>query len=148
MRNICAILVLLSFSPSVAFGFCGFYVGSGEQELYNDATNVILMRDGTSTILSMQNDYTGPLEDFAMIIPVPQVLEKSQVKTLSSKIFAKVDALAAPRLVEYWELNPCIEPQIRDFESLGVQGALLQAESAMSNQRSKAQVKIEAKFSG
>ena len=43
---------------------------------------VVLMRDGTRTVLSMQNNYQGPPEDFAMVVPVPVVLQKENVKTL------------------------------------------------------------------
>ena len=76
-------------------------------ELYNDATQVALLREGTTTVLSMENNYQGPAEDFAMVVPVPQVLAQDDVKTLPSEIFRKLDKLTAPRLVEYWEKDPC-----------------------------------------
>src|SRR5436190_180692 len=57
-----------------AHAFCGFYVAGSNQKMFNDATQVVLMREGTRTVLSMQNDYRGPLEDFAMVVPVPVVL--------------------------------------------------------------------------
>jgi MYXO-CTERM domain-containing protein len=94
-------------APATAHAFCGFYVeGSGEQ-LFNDATQVVLMRMGTRTVLSMQNNYKGPAEDFAMVIPVPVVLKETDVQTLDKAVFAKVDGMGAPRLVEYWEQDPC-----------------------------------------
>jgi hypothetical protein len=37
---------------------------------------VVLMRDGTRTVLSMQNNYQGPPQDFAMVVPVPVVLRR------------------------------------------------------------------------
>jgi MYXO-CTERM domain-containing protein len=88
-------------------GFCGFYVAGADAALYNDATMVVLMRDGQRTVLSMQNNYQGPPEDFALVIPVPVVLHEGDVKTLAKDVFDHVDKLAAPRLVEYWELDPC-----------------------------------------
>ena len=90
-----------------AHGFCGFYVAGADAALYNDATMVVLMRDGKRTVLSMQNDYQGPPEDFALVIPVPVVLQEGDVKTLPKSVFEHVDRLAAPRLVEYWEQDPC-----------------------------------------
>jgi MYXO-CTERM domain-containing protein len=75
--------------------------------LFNNATQVVLMREGTRTVLSMQNNYEGPPSGFAMVVPVPVVLQKENVKTLPKDIFAKIDNLAAPRLVEYWEQDPC-----------------------------------------
>src|SRR5262252_6683593 len=93
-----------------AHAFCGFYVAGSNQKLFNDATQVVLMRDGTRTVLSMQNDYKGPLEDFAMVVPVPVVLHEGDVKTLPKDVFDHTDALGSPRLVEYWEQDPCPRP--------------------------------------
>ncbi|MEM9191343.1 MAG: DUF2330 domain-containing protein [Myxococcota bacterium] len=93
--------------PQSARAFCGFYVSGADASLYNNATMVVMMRDGTRTVLSMQNSYQGPPEDFAMVVPVPEVLQEENVKTLPQEVFTRVDNLAAPRLVEYWEQDPC-----------------------------------------
>ncbi len=90
-----------------AHAFCGFYVSGADASLYNDATMVVMMREGTRTVLSMQNGYQGPPEAFALVVPVPVVLDEENVKTLSNEVFERVDSLAAPRLVEYWEQDPC-----------------------------------------
>jgi hypothetical protein len=95
------------FAPLPASAFCGFYAGGAGSKLFNHATQVVLMREGLRTVLSMENDYHGPPEGFAMVVPVPVVLQREQVKTLSRELFDKVEELDAPRLVEYWELNPC-----------------------------------------
>ena len=97
----------LLVQPSPAEAFCGFYVAGADAQLYNNATMVVLMRDGTRTVLSMQNNYQGPAQDFAMVVPVPVVLEEGDVKVLPPEVFDRVDKLAAPRLVEYWEQDPC-----------------------------------------
>src|SRR3569623_3000508 len=93
--------------------FCGFYVAGSGQQLTNDATQVVLMRMGTRTVLSMQNDYKGPPDAFAMVVPVPTVLHEGDVKTLPKDVFAHVEAMGAPRLVEYWEQDPC-RPPVQD----------------------------------
>ncbi len=100
-------LCLALGAPATTRAFCGFYVSGADASLYNNATMVVMMREGTRTVLSMQNNYEGPPEDFAMIVPVPVVLQEENVKTLPKEIFARVDKLAAPRLVEYWEQDPC-----------------------------------------
>lgn len=100
-------IILLGSTPASAFAFCGFYVASAEGDLQNASTHVILMRAGTQTVLSMQNDYRGPVEDFAMIVPVPAVLSEDDVRTLPSELFQRVLDLTGPRLVEYWEADPC-----------------------------------------
>src|SRR3954470_15878261 len=93
--------------PRTADAFCGFYVAGSDQQLVNDATQVVLMRKGTRTVLSMQNNYKGPPEAFAMVIPVPVVLHEGDVKTLTKDVFKHVEQMGAPRLVEYWEQDPC-----------------------------------------
>src|SRR6476469_1403856 len=85
--------------PSIAdYAFCGFYVAGSDKKLFNDATQVVLMREGTRTVLSMQNDYRGPLEDFAMVVPVPVVLKETDVRTLPKEVFDHVESLGSQRL--------------------------------------------------
>ncbi len=126
--------------PAQASAFCGFYVGGAGAEMFADATQVVLMRDGTTTVLSMQNRYSGPLDDFAMVVPVPQVLMEANVKTLPQDVFGKIDTLTSPRLVEYWEKDPC-EPEYQydDFASAGGNNAPTQEEGGGT-------VTVEAQF--
>jgi len=69
-------LAALTAAPAPARAFCGFYVGGADQKLFNNATMVVLMREGARTVLSMQNNYQGPPDAFAMVVPVPIVLQK------------------------------------------------------------------------
>ncbi len=97
----------ITLTPRPSAAFCGFYVAGADADLYNNATVVVLMRSGTRTVMSMQNDYQGPPEGFALVIPVPVLLKETDVKVLRRELFDRVEALAAPRLVEYWERDPC-----------------------------------------
>ena len=97
----------VALTPALADAFCGFYVSGADAELFNNATMVVMMREGTRTVLSMRNNYQGPPQDFAMVVPVPVILQEDNVKTLTDEVFGHVDQLAAPRLVEYWEQDPC-----------------------------------------
>src|SRR5688572_11815400 len=108
---IATLVAITTSTPNVARAFCGFYVSGADASLYNNATMVVMMREGTRTVLSMQNSYQGPPENFAMVVPVPVVLQRENVKTLPREIFQRVDSLAAPRLVEYWEQDPCAPRQ-------------------------------------
>ncbi len=131
--------------PRSAGAFCGFYVSGATGELYNNATQVVLMREGTRTVLSMANNYQGPPSDFAMVVPVPVILQKENVKTLPAELFKKVDGMAAPRLVEYWEQDPC-SPVL---EGLGLAGAGFGGGGigrGMGLGAGKLGVKIEAQF--
>ena len=136
----CALLV-----PTESYAFCGFYVGGADHSLYANATMVTLMRDGNRTVLSMQNDYQGPPEDFALVIPVPVVLHEGDVKTLPRDLFGRIDTLAAPRLVEYWEADPCAPQEI--YEQSMPNSILAEcATSDGSSLNQDLQVRVEAQF--
>jgi hypothetical protein len=135
---------LLALLPNAAFAFCGFYVGGASSKMYNNATQVVMMRDGTRTVLAMQNNYQGPTEKFAMVIPVPVILQKENVKTLTKDVFERIDTLDAPRLVEYWEQDPC-RPMLAEAE-IGGAGVKLSSASVTEEKPADLGVKIEAQF--
>ena len=93
-----------------ARAFCGFFVAGSDAKLTNNASQVVLLRKGNRTVMTMSNNYQGPPQDFAMVVPVPVVLQQANVKTLPADVFDRVDSLSAPRLVEYWEQDPCAPP--------------------------------------
>jgi MYXO-CTERM domain-containing protein len=138
-------LALAMAVPAVAHAFCGFYVSGADGKLFNNATLVVLMREGQRTVLSMQNNYQGPPQNFAMVVPVPQVLQKENVKTLPREIFDKIDQLAAPRLVEYWEQDPCAQNMAMDMSAAPAGGAPV-ARFAEGAKKGDLGVKIEAQF--
>lgn len=134
-------LAALTFIPLSASAFCGFYVGGAGAEMFADATQVVLMREGTTTVLSMQNRYDGPAENFAMVVPVPVVLQQDNVKTLDNQLFKSIDTLTSPRLVEYWEQDPCA-PQYEDDVNPSAPGSI--ADNGAMN---TGEVTVEAQFS-
>ncbi len=103
-------VVITGFTPK-AWAFCGFYVAKADSKLYNQASQVVIARNGDRTILTMANDYQGDVKDFALVIPVPVVLQQDQVHVGDSKIIERLDAFSAPRLVEYFDPDPCNIPR-------------------------------------
>ncbi|MEZ4286817.1 MAG: DUF2330 domain-containing protein [Polyangiales bacterium] len=143
--SLVAMLSVLCSAP-LAHAFCGFYVSGADASLYNSATMVVLMRDGTRTVLSIQNNYQGPPEDFALVVPVPVVLQKENVKTLPKSIFERVDKLGAPRLVEYWEQDPCNLPMMMEASAAGGMRRTMMFKGANAVADADYGVKIEAQF--
>jgi hypothetical protein len=144
MRRAVVVAATLLAAPAAAEAFCGFYVSGAGAELFNNATQVVLMRHGTRTVLSMQNNYQGPPEDFAMVVPVPVVLQEENVKTLPREIFKRIDELDAPRLVEYWEIDPCWkpEPDMRKYDGVAPPSSAVESAPGGANLG----VKVEARF--
>ena len=92
---------------SSANAFCGLYVAKADGQLFNEASKVVMMRDGDRTVITMANDYQGEAEDFAMVIPTPSVLKRDQINVAENGLIDHLDAYTAPRLVEYYDENPC-----------------------------------------
>lgn len=115
-----------------AHAFCGFYVGKADASLFNDASQVIMVRRDNRTVISMANDYRGELTDFALVVPVPTVLERSQIRIGDRRIFERIDAYSAPRLAEYFDPDPCVAFK---KDALNLQGALSAPASVARDKR-------------
>jgi len=111
-----AVTLLAFLIATTSFGFCGFYVAKGDAKLFNEASQVVLVRDGNRTVMTMANDFKGDPRQFAVVIPVPTVLERGQIRIGDKTVIDHLDAYSAPRLVEYFDENPCamLERKSRD----------------------------------
>jgi hypothetical protein len=78
-----------------------------------------------------------------MVVPVPVVLHKEDVKTLPADVFDHIDSLSAPRLVEYWEQDPC-RPMYPP-ESMAIPAPVAAAPGGGGTRRDLG-VKVEARF--
>jgi hypothetical protein len=128
-------LLAATLSAQAVLAFCGFYVAKADAKLFNRASQVVLARHEDKTVLTMANDYKGEPKEFAIVVPVPTVLEKGQVRVADRALIEHLDAYSAPRLVEYFDQNPCVPrplaaPQMSSAR--GDAGALTAAESAKS----------------
>ncbi|HEU4615254.1 MAG TPA: DUF2330 domain-containing protein, partial [Kofleriaceae bacterium] len=94
-------------APRAARASCGFYATTSGQPAFDDATHVVLMRVGTRTVVSLQPHYRGPAEAFALVVPVPAGVQERDVRVLAPDVLDVVERIGAPRLVEYWERDPC-----------------------------------------
>src|SRR5262245_16943699 len=98
---------IIWFSTSSLLAFCGFYVAKADTKLFNKASQVVLVRDGDRTVMTMANDFEGDPKEFAVVIPVPTVLTRGQIHVGEKALIDHLDAYSAPRLVEYFDQNPC-----------------------------------------
>jgi hypothetical protein len=143
-------LLIITTAIAVApllFSFCGFYVSKADGTLKNKTSQVILVRDGNKTSITMYNDFKGDTKDFAMVVPVPVVLRKDDIKVVDQYIFQRLNDYSAPRLVEYWDQNPC-----NSYESenkLYAPSAKMEMNSVTvtrSERKKDLGVKVEAKY--
>ncbi|MFL5343339.1 MAG: DUF2330 domain-containing protein [Hyalangium sp.] len=132
--------------PRAAHAFCGFYVAKADAQLFNQASQVVLVRDGERTVVTMSNDYKGELSDFAVVVPVPAVLTREQIHVGERKYIERLDAYSSPRLVEYHDADPCERYVMRKMEKK-MMAPSAAAPAGLSAERSRALgVKIEAQY--
>ena len=74
-----AAALLTMFVATTAQAFCGFYVARADTSLFNSASQVVLVRDGDRTVITMANDFQGDVDDFAVVIPVPTFISEQQI---------------------------------------------------------------------
>src|SRR6187200_1725481 len=109
MKKGAAIILLTAMITHEAAAFCGFYVSKADGTLKNKTSQVILVRDGNRNVITMYNDFKGNFKDFAMVVPVPVVLQKKDIKVVDQAIFNTLNEYSKPRLVEYYDQNPCAQ---------------------------------------
>ena len=114
MQRLFLLLLSLTMLSSQTYAFCGFYAAKLSENLFNKASAVIVARSGNQTVITMASDVQGSVKDFAMIVPVPVVLQRNQIRLAQQGIFAKLEQYSSPRLVEYFDANPCYP--IREVE--------------------------------
>lgn len=107
LLGISLVLATCWSSPTVR-AFCGFYVAKADAKLFNQASQVVLVRHDDKTVITMANDFQGDPTEFAVVIPVPTFIERRQVHVTNKALIDHLDTFTAPRLVEYFDQDPCM----------------------------------------
>jgi hypothetical protein len=145
-QKLLIITAIIGISP-ILYSFCGFYVSKADGGLKNKTSQVILVREGNRNIITMYNDFKGDTKDFAMVVPVPVVLKKNDIHVVDPSIFQKLNDYSAPRLVEYYDQNPCYGYETEDKAMNSTPRALNEVVvSGYGAKKKETGVKIEAKY--
>lgn len=124
--------------------FCGFYVARADTTIFNQASQVVLVRDGDRTVLTMANDFKGDPGEFAVVIPVPTFITRDQIHVAEKSLVDHLDAYTAPRLVEYFDENPCRMYERSENKAMPL--AAGQAYDAVNTRARALGVTIEAQY--
>ncbi len=128
-----------------ASAFCGFYVGKADTKLFNKASEVAIARHENKTVITMANDFKGDVKEFALVVPVPTILEKEQIHVGDPALLKHLADYSAPRLVEYFDENPCLRYELMERRSMDTMKSL--APAAAPRERDKALgVTVEAQY--
>ena len=129
---------------TTAQAFCGFYVARADTSLFNRASQVVLVRDGDRTVITMANDFQGEVEDFAVVVPVPTFIEREQINVADNGLIEHLDAYTAPRLVEYHDGDPCV--RYRHYEMMSSDNAAPAGRMDLKKSARSLGVTIEASY--
>lgn len=140
------VCLLLFFAAGTASAFCGFYVAKADTSLFNKASKVVLARDGDRTVITMVNDFQGNVDEFAMVVPVPTFLEREQIHVGDRAAIEHLDAYTSPRLVEYFDADPCALQRVFKSSAPTAAMAAQEADGEASRSRSLG-VTVEARYS-
>jgi hypothetical protein len=128
--------------------FCGFYVAKADASLFNNKSEVIMVRNGTRNVITMSSDFRGDLSEFAMVVPVPTVLGEKDIRVIERRIFDVLNDYSAPRLVNYYDSNPC-GYDYRLYDDYPAMSGISVAESVTEKDIqtiAKSSVRIEAQY--
>ena len=142
-----AVLVLVMvWSAPPLLSFCGFYCAKADTKLFNKASQVVLVRDGDRTVMTMVSDFQGDPKEFALVVPVPTLLQREQIHVGDKALVEHLDAYSAPRLVEYFDSDPCAIS--RRMEAVTVAGAapIVDAMNVAAKSARSLGVRIEAQY--
>ena len=138
-----AIVAQLAVAAGPASAFCGFYVAQADAKLFNKSSKVVLTRNGQQTAITMASDYEGEPSEFALVIPVPSFIKKDQISVVDTKTIDHLDAYTAPRLVEYFDPDPC---EVLLVARGGGPMPTMAAQTALPTPPSYPGVKVEARY--
>ena len=125
-----------------AGAFCGFYVATADQPLVNKASRVVLVHQDGHTIVTMASDVHGDARQFALVIPVPTVIRREQVRVVRPEIVEHLADYTKPRLVQYFDPDPCAPPMTDMHIIVTARMAAAAPMAVMKNA-----VRVEAAFS-
>jgi hypothetical protein len=142
---LCTLALLLCWQGDALRAFCGFYVAKADTSLFNRASQVVLARDGDRTVLTMASDFKGTPKEFAVVIPVPTFITREQIHVAEKSLIDHIDAYTSPRLVEYFDSDPCRRYDM--LRPMAMAGVMKDVSAPAMQERAKALgVTIEAQY--
>ncbi len=136
-------LALAAATATPAEAFCGFYVAKADTKLFNKASQVVLARQNNATVLTMVNDYDGDPKEFALVVPVPTFLEREQIHVTEKKVIDHLDAYTSPRLVEYFDPDPCL---MMNYKAMQAPASAARSDAGKDERARSQGVTIEASY--
>src|SRR5688500_14253746 len=90
-RHLAALQRLLALPAALGLALCvtspaealpGFFAGKGDASRVSNSSQVVLLQKGDQTVVTVWADYEGPLDRFALVVPVPSDVSLADIKAL------------------------------------------------------------------
>jgi len=94
------LLLTLVHSSLIAPSFACPTIATGTpSELSFDVARVAIARQDSRTTFTVSINPSGDAQEFALVLPVPALLQEDEIRTLNPEIFSRLDGYSAPRRV-------------------------------------------------
>lgn len=126
--------------------FCGFYVGKVDTKLFNTASEVTIARHDDKTVVTMTNDFKGDAKEFALVVPVLTLLKKEQIHVGDAAVLTHLADYSAPRLVEYFDENPCLREELMERRSMDAMKIMAPAAASPQERDKTLGITVEVQY--
>ncbi len=105
----CATALTLTFATAYPEASASpvLFAAKGGEKASTHSAQVVVMKSGEITAVTLMPDYEGPVTPFALVTVVPGDVTVDRVATLRREFVDRVDTISAPRFSEFWEMDPC-----------------------------------------
>lgn len=102
------VLVVAMLAAAESWAFPGLAVSVSGKRPTISKTELVVMQHAEVSIVTLAVEYQGPVERFALLLPVPRDVERRRLRTVKHEFIARLEQLTAPRVFEFWEQDPCV----------------------------------------
>ena len=92
---------MLLLLTAAAHAFCGTFVAAPGTALTNHSSQVVIGREAGVTTLTLAADFSGDVSDFAMVLPIPEIIGPEDVSQADPALLQWIEAWSQPRAVAY-----------------------------------------------
>ena len=95
-----------------AWCFPGVIVGKDDSPRKVHTTHEVMMLKDDVSVITVMVDYDGPINSFAVLMPVPADVTLERVQAVKREFLSRLEQLSAPRYHAFYEKDPCEPGQV------------------------------------
>jgi hypothetical protein len=104
-RSLASLGLVLGLLAESAHASPVMIAGDGTEKIHS--TNISIIKQAGTSVVSIMPDYQGSLSPFALVLPIPSDVSVAQVTGLKREFLDRLDNITAPKFAEFWEMDPC-----------------------------------------